>query len=465
MQGASGLSTASCKLIGATAHEIHVTVNIQCQSAVKTLNFPYSYLRDNCKSNFHPTTLQRLTGLNRSILSSRAESVRITDEDALSIEWKNVVTIGVDASKTLDNISTYSVKFLLEHSLEKDDRLSRQVELYRQIQGLTAADFFKQRSESPFIYSSILENDETLLKLMDRLWTHGIAFVTGVPHTTATEEVGESFFTNRRLGDDGDDNKDSRDKMEHEIHVQRLQDRLAYSRETNYGRIFHVKANLMNPNNQAYTSKVLPLHTDLPFYQLAPDIQMLHCVSQAGQGGESVFCDGVSAVQKLKEKYLLEGERGLEKYRLLTTAPVQFSDTSDKFCLKDQKPIVKEVHVGEESFITQLFFNEGVRCQVLNGCEWDKVPLLYEAMIELQEMFQDPDLNFDFRMNAGDLCIWNNNRVMHGRAAFTVADADAAPKEVGAGDGNRHLVGGYVDWDDVLSKRRVLTTDGGEYVL
>ena len=54
-------------------------------------------------------------------------------------------------------------------------------------------------------------------------------------------------------------------------------------------------------------------------------------------------------------------------------------------------------------------------------------------------------------MNAGDLVIWNNNRVLHGRAAF-----DGRQEEDTRGSLDRHLVGGYVDWDDVLSKRRVL---------
>jgi hypothetical protein len=67
----------------------------------------------------------------------------------------------------------------------------------------------------------------------------------------------------------------------HQVH--RMLDRLSYARETNYGKIFHVKANFHNPNNQAYTSQSLPFHTDLPFYRLAPDIQILHCVGQAGK--------------------------------------------------------------------------------------------------------------------------------------------------------------------------------------
>ena len=99
-------------LVDATARETHVEISLDNG---KQMNFPYAYLRDNCPSNFHPSTLQRLTPMNRDILASRAASVSILEHGVLLIEWANVVRI--DASRTLDSVSRFPLQWLLDHSL------------------------------------------------------------------------------------------------------------------------------------------------------------------------------------------------------------------------------------------------------------------------------------------------------------------------------------------------------------
>jgi alpha-ketoglutarate-dependent taurine dioxygenase len=210
-----------------------------------------------------------------------------------------------------------------------------------------------------------------------------------------------------------------------------------------------------------------------------------------GVGGESWFSDGVAAAEKLKALYP-------EKYEFLKTKKVRFSDLSKVYDLADEKPIITEVEVGGKtetedhvggqlemeknvrstlkssqsstsSFITQLFFNEGVRCQILNDCAWHEVDRLYDCMITLQELLNSEGLKIEFRLREGDMVIWNNNRITHGRNEFHADDVThvqvdeqrnetsegEAPKRVSA-ERVRHLVGGYCDWDDTLSQMRVL---------
>ena len=45
----------------------------------------------------------------------------------------------------------------------------------------------------------------------------------------------------------------------------------------------------------------------------------------------------------------------------------------------------------------------------------------------------------------GDILCFNNRRTLHGREAFSVTKTS-----------NRHLEGGYIEWDEVNSKLRVL---------
>ena len=56
-----------------------------------------------------------------------------------------------------------------------------------------------------------------------------------------------------------------------------------YVRETNYGRWFEVRAEV-NPNNLAYTNLGLQAHTDNPYRDPVPTLQILACLENYGRG-------------------------------------------------------------------------------------------------------------------------------------------------------------------------------------
>ena len=47
--------------------------------------------------------------------------------------------------------------------------------------------------------------------------------------------------------------------------------------------------------------------------------------------------------------------------------------------------------------------------------------------------------------SSGDIITFDNRRVIHARSSYVVTESD-----------NRHLEGGYLDWDEVRSRIRVL---------
>src|SRR5262249_9354180 len=65
---------------------------------------------------------------------------------------------------------------------------------------------------------------------------------------------------------------------------------IGWVRETNYGRVFDVAVS-PDPNHLAYTNNALGLHTDNPYRDPVPGLQILHCL-KAACGGESLFVDG-----------------------------------------------------------------------------------------------------------------------------------------------------------------------------
>ncbi len=62
-------------------------------------------------------------------------------------------------------------------------------------------------------------------------------------------------------------------------------------RRTNFGEFFNVKSK-PNPNDLAYTSLSLAPHTDNPYRNPVPCIQLLHCIENKVAGGFSTLVDG-----------------------------------------------------------------------------------------------------------------------------------------------------------------------------
>ena len=76
---------------------------------------------------------------------------------------------------------------------------------------------------------------------------------------------------------------------------------LGYTRETNYGALFEVRTEV-NPNNLAYTNMGLGSHTDNPYRDPVPTVQLLHCLDSSTEGGDSVLVDGFKAGTVLRQE-------------------------------------------------------------------------------------------------------------------------------------------------------------------
>jgi gamma-butyrobetaine dioxygenase len=82
----------------------------------------------------------------------------------------------------------------------------------------------------------------------------------------------------------------------------------------------------------------------------------------------------------------------------------------------------------------------------------DDIPLMSEddtrryhaARKRLGQLFEDPRYELHFRLNPGEMMMFDNNRVLHGRTSFNPAE------------GHRQLQGCYIDRDGPRSLYRVL---------
>ena len=114
--------------------------------------------------------------------------------------------------------------------------------------------------------------------------------------------------------------------------VTRVAALFGYVRETNYGRLFDVRS-VLSPNNLAYTGLGLSCHTDNPYRDPVPTLQLLHCLTSSAEGGDSVVVDGFEVAAHLRAT-------APEQFDLLARVPVPFRFSDAEADLATEQPIL-----------------------------------------------------------------------------------------------------------------------------
>jgi gamma-butyrobetaine dioxygenase len=209
-------------------------------------------------------------------------------------------------------------------------------------------------------------------------------------------------------------------------------ERFGFVRETNFGRLFDVRS---APNSTDLASRAVALsaHTDNPYRSPVPGIQLLHCLVNDTSGGLSTLVDGLAAVEQLR----LDDP---DSVTLLATVGVRFRYRDADTDIVTVRPVIDTDHDGR---VTGLSYSPRL----------DETPLLpvdemrrYQAARQhLSRLLSSGDFETRFKLDAGQLMMFDNNRVLHGRTAFD-------PNE-----GPRHLQGCYIDHDGPRTRYRVLS--------
>ncbi len=204
--------------------------------------------------------------------------------------------------------------------------------------------------------------------------------------------------------------------------VARVADRLGYLVGQNFGAVFDVEAT-PSPTDLAFTAFALPAHTDLPYRQPVPGIQMLHCIRNEAPGGDSTLVDGLAAA------LALEATHSAWHAALVDTEVVWRYDMGTD-------TVVNRGHVLEydrHGRYRQVRFNTKLDEPVLApGVDLDA---FYAGRRWLAAWTNDPAHQVTFRLEPGDIMFMDNHRVLHGRTAFDPTR------------GHRHLQGCYIEHD------------------
>ncbi|SES22371.1 gamma-butyrobetaine dioxygenase [Tranquillimonas rosea] len=343
--------------------------------------FPYIWLRDTDPSGFHPHTGERTFELTKVRLDVTPHHTEVTP-DTLLVTWNDGET---PSRFDLDWIKTH------RPGQPRHDPADLAPVAWRADLGGEGVP----RHDA----NGVLNSDSDLAKWLRDTKRFGLSIVTGLDDST---EAGMEVA--RRVG---------------------------HLRETNFGLTFEVVSK-PNPNNLAYTSDALPLHTDLTNQELPPGYQFLHCLANEAEGGGSTFCDGMTVAEDLRA-------RDPEAFEVLSTVTVPFRFQDASTDIRSRKTVITLDTRGE---VSELCFNAHL-ADILD-LEPARMKSFYRAYRVLMEMTRDPAYGIALKLDGGEMVVFDNRRVLHGREAFDPST------------GFRHLHGCYVDRGEWDSRLRVL---------
>jgi gamma-butyrobetaine dioxygenase len=186
------------------------------------------------------------------------------------------------------------------------------------------------------------------------------------------------------------------------------------------------------PDNLAYSDLGLGLHTDNPYREPVPGFQALHALVASPDGGDSLFADGFALAQHLRTV-------DRPAFDALTQTAVPFLYRGRDAELYAERPLIQLDCRGD---VTAVHYNSR-SIAPLPHCGREAAAF-YAAYRRFAELLRDPRHQLRCRLRDGDLVLFDNQRILHGRTAFSSARHA------------RHLRGCYLTRDSVYGETGLL---------
>ncbi|KAH8295549.1 hypothetical protein KR044_011465 [Drosophila immigrans] len=371
-----------------------LNVEVKPQAGEPSLTFPGVWLRDNCRCAgcFHESSQSRRLDWDNFDATVRPLALHVdAATQRLHVRWS-------DAHE-----SSYALDWLQRRSFTAGNQQQYLSDFYRPQPRHWAGAEFSQIAQR-FHFDQVMAEDAALQRWLQALATYGVALLGGAP---LDEGV-----------------------------VRRLAERVGFIRRTTYGEEFIVQAK-PGAQNYAYLSLPLPLHTDLPYYEYKPSVNILHCVVQTkSQGGSNLLVDAFHVADRLRREH--PGD-----FQLLSTVDVDWNDIGSEEGREHHNiwraPVIcldgggKYTRINHSVPQRDSHFNVPLE-QVL---PWYKAYARFVGMARRDA--------HSFKTQPGDVLTFNNLRLLHGRTGYDDSE-----------DNSRYIVGAYLDWDIIYSRLRVL---------
>ena len=342
------------------------------------------WLRDNCPSSFDPVTRERVFDIFHGSDAPRPARAEV-EGDTLVIDWAGEDHV---TRLPLDMLALYA------GGAPRPDP----ADLPRRP---WYADHYPNVTRVS--HPRLVEEPEERRRWMEALLVEGVAIVTDMPDSDEA--------------------------------LTRTAEMIGTIRPSFFGTYFDVRTHI-KPTNLAYTAAALEMHTDVPSEELAPGIQFLHCRANSVEGGRNLFLDGTAVANELRRI-------DPEAFRLLAETDIPFYKEHDGIDMRARQRVIELDRHGEVSGVTISQHMADVF-----DLPQRTLDVYYPAFVKFGRMLQDDRFVMRFRLEATECIVFDNHRVVHGRAAYS------------ATSGERYLRGTYTDRGELRGIYRAMVSEG-----
>jgi len=325
--------------------------------------FPWFWLRDHDQGpeGLDPATLQRRVdtfALDDGIRG--AAGTVLEDGRVLAVTWPES-----------DLCSRYPAEFLAGMAGSAPEDWDTQARLPRR----TWSGQSPPSPQAPVAYSEISGDAGGLRSCFERLQRDGYVVIEGVP---PNEAAGRELFG-----------------------------RFGYIRETIFGGMWSLSAELEEHDDTAYSTQYLEPHTDATYSHDAPGLQCFLCQEFDGRGGESILVDGFALAEQMREE-----EPELFQVLCEVTVPGRYIEEGQH--LRAERPAIR---LDGQGRLLQVSFNNYDRAPFWLGAE--RMKAFYRAYRDFHARIVAQENWLTIPLRPGMALIFDNWRLLHGRMAYS----------------------------------------------
>ena len=296
------------------------------------------------------------------------------------------------------HVSTFEFNWLRQHAYGIEHRRGR-------VHPVRLWDRDYLGNPPTFAFDAIGASDRKFLEMLQVVRDQGLCFIQNAPAKPGTLEA--------------------------------LASRIGPLQESNFGRVQDLVID-STKRSIANSYEGLKPHTDEPYRASPPGVLMFHCLETDRAGvGASIFLDGFEAASTLREEDP-EGFQALcrnhQRFRRHFAGEV---DLIAEFPL---------ITLDEFGNIVGIRINDRVAAPLCIPPE--NVNAYYRGLKGLLKLCEDPDRMIERVLSPGDVAVFDNHRILHGRTRLTLT-------------GRRWLQWVQVERGDFYSRIRILSDDLG----
>ncbi|KAJ5183886.1 hypothetical protein N7492_001502 [Penicillium capsulatum] len=316
------------------------------------------------------------------------------DGKTLEISWKSDVP-----GYGEDHVSRWDIDFFKEKVVKPRNKASSDM------RALIWKKSWMEENQHWISYEDYINNEEKFAGAMQNLNRTGLIFVKDIPQS-------------REM-------------------VEKIATRMGPLRNSFYGSTWDVRT-VPQAKNVAYTNQFLGFHMDLLYMNEPPGYQLLHCLENSCEGGESLFVDTFKAAYELRQ-------RSKKKYDILTQRNLAYEYRHENSLYYNEWPVI-ETSRFSKGLIDRVNYSPPFQSALPSSASagksvpWKEHKAFADALKTFSNLLERQKAIFELKLNPGECVIFANRRVAHARRQFNTSS------------GSRWLAGAYVDEDAVLSR-------------